>query len=580
MRSMTRLLMLALAGTLLAGCGHKDKNAPLAYVPADTPYVVANLKPLDADVRKAYLARADAQLPAQLARMDQAASQIAERSPALARLLHALADAYKGNTIEGLIQQAGIDPDGHFALYGLGLSPVMRGELRDPKAFDAFAARLEAAYGKPLDSASVDGQAYRRAVSTESHTALLVATVGKQAVLALLPEDASTTMLREAFGLDHPAHSLQDSGALAELARAKGYQPWLIGKLDVQRLASLAAGGKDPLFATLLKAGAQRESAQTGEPVANLTRIPASCPADAARIAARVPQLSFGYTRLDATHQDSRFDVSLAGDITQAFAGLKVDLPGLGQDASAPFDLSLAMPMAEVRTFWLAQADAVAAKPFTCPAVADLNAGFARLGAMLQKAATPPLGDLIGLRVALDKLDFTPGATLPGIEGRVLLATRNPAGLLGMAQLSVPALSQVRVPANGTPVALPANLSGALGAPAWAAMDSHALAVAVGSGENAKLGSMLHAPSGDAGRLLRMHVDGSMYASWIKAMAQKLDRTTAAASPDDPEGKARLAGLQSRLAALQTHADQVQDVSAEIHMDAQGLVISNRLTLK
>ncbi|QEE23935.1 hypothetical protein CS053_05035 [Rhodanobacter glycinis] len=587
MRLTTRVFALALAGALLAGCGHKDKNAPLAFVPADTPYVAANLKPISDDARQAMLAQADLQLPAQLAQINDAADRVASQNPAAARLLHALAASFKGNTVEGFAHDAGVDLKGRFAFYGLGLSPVLRLELSDPKAFDGFVTRFETAYGKPFGNASMGGQSYRKAVSAETHTELVIATVDKQGVIALLPADVSPSMLREALGLDRPPHSLQDSDALADLAKAKGYQPWLIGKLDVQRLLPLIASGKDPLFTTLFTAGAERESAKTGEPLANLTKIPPSCPADAARIAARVPQLSFGYTRLDARHQDSRLDVSLASDITQAFDGLKVELPGLGEDASAPFDLSLALPMLEVRGFWQAQADAVAAKPFACPALADLNAGFGKLGLILQKAATPPLGDLIGLHLALDEFSFAPGAPLPKISGRLLLATRNPAGLLGMGQMALPALGQVRVPNTGVPAPLPANLTTALGEPAWAAMNDHALAVAVGAGEDGKLASMLNAPVGDAGRLMRMHFNGDMYVAWIKAMAQKIDamadQQAAMAAQGAQPGTVtpdRMAGLKARFAALEVQAAHVDSASAEVHMDSQGLVISNHLTLK
>lgn len=587
MRLTTRAFALALAGVLLAGCGHKDRNAPLAFVPADTPYVAANLKPMSDDARQAMLAQADLQLPSQLAQINDAADRIASNNPAAARLLHALAASFKGNTVEGFAQDAGVDLKGRFAFYGLGLSPVLRLELSDPKAFAGFVTRFETAYGKPFDSASVGSQSYRKAVSAETHTELVIATVDKQGVIALLPADVSPSMLREALGLDRPAHSLQDSGSLGDLAKAKGYQPWLIGKLDVQRLLPLIASGKDPLFTALFTAGAERESAKTGEPVANLTKIPPSCPADAARIAARVPQLSFGYTQLDAKHQDSRLDVSLASDITQAFDGLKVDVPGLGKEASAPFDLSLALPMLEARNFWQAQADAVAAKPFTCPALAELNIGFGKLGLILQKAATPPVGDLIGLHLALDEFSFVPGTPLPKISGRLLLATRNPAGLLGMGQMTLPALSQVRVPNTGVPTPLPANLTAALGEPAWAAMNNHALAVAVGAGEDSKLAAMLTAPAGDAGRLMRMHFDGTMYVAWIKAMAQKIgavaDQQAALAAQNAQPGAVmptRLAGLKARFAALEAQANRVDSAGAEVHMDSHGLVLTNHITLK
>ncbi|WP_345783626.1 hypothetical protein [Fulvimonas sp. R45] len=578
---MTRMLALALAGAMLAGCGHKDENAPLAFVPADTPYVSANLKPMEADARHALLVQVDAQLPAQLAQLNDAADRLAARDPEAANLLHALAASFQDDTVEGFARNAGIDLGGRFAFYGLGLSPVARFELSDPKAFDAFVARLETAYGRKFDQAEIGGQAYRKAAAGDDGVELVVATVRKQGVLALLPADPAPGLLRQALGLDRPARSLQDSGALADLAKAKGYQPWWIGEIDLQRLLPLAASGKDPLFTALFQAGARRESAKTGEPLAHLTQIPPSCPADAARIAARVPRLSFGYTRLDAGHQDGRFDVALASDIAQAFAGLKAEVPGLGAEADAPFELSLAVPMDAARRFWQAQVDAVAAKPFACPALADLNQGFASLGETLQKAAIPPFGDLVGLHLALDDFAAAPGRAIPRLKGLLVIASRNPAGLFGMAQMGLPGLAQARVPANGQPAALPASLTQALGEPAWAAMNGKALAVAVGAGEDARLAAALVAPAGDAGRLLRMHLDGGMYVAWVNAMVQKIESlpAPAASSPDAP-GAGQLNALKARFAALQRQAGRVRDIRAEAHMDGDGLTITNQTTLK
>ena len=568
MRLTTRATALAFAGMLLAGCGHRQQPAPLAFAPADTPYVVANLKPLDDDTRHAMLAMADAQLPAQLAQLRAAAARIEPQSPAAARLLRSLAAAFKDGRLESFAKAAGIDLEGRIALYGLGLSPVLRFDLADPKAFDGFVARLEHAYGQTARAASVAGQPYRKLVSVDNGTQLVLAVAGKQAVIALLPVDGPPSLLRKALGLQRPRQSLLDSDALQALAKAKGYLPWAVAELSLQRLLPLAAGGKDPLFAALLKASAERESAETGEPVSHLTAIPRGCPADAARIAARVPRLSLGYTRLDARHQDARIDVALAGDIAAAFDGLQANVPGLGAPGNAPFDLSLAAPMLELRRFWLAQADAVAARPFACPVLDDLNDAFAQLGQAMQKAAIPPFGDLRGLHLALDGFTADPHGAWPTLEGRLVLATANPAGLLGMAQLSVPALSQVRVPDDGRPVPLPASVRDLFGQPAWAAMDDKALALAVGDGEDHRLAGALAAPGGPAGTLMRMHLGGGMYLAWLESMAHGAG------------GPAADAGHPGGFAALETQAARVRDVRAEIRMDKDGLVISNQITLK
>lgn len=590
MRSTTRFFALGFAGVLLAACAHKDKDAPLAFVPADTPYVIANLDVLDDSTRAALLSQADAQLPGQVAQMKAAADEI--KDPDNARLFKAFIAEIDGKTAEAFAQNTGLDVKGYSAFYGLGLSPVARIELSAPKAFEAFVGRLETAYGKKLDTASVGGQSYRKHVSTEAGTQVILAVVGKQAVAALLPADASESMLRQALGLDRPAKSLQEDGRLETLAKDKGYKPYAVGQLDVARTLALVSGGKDPFFSAMFKAHAESEAAKTGEPVANQMQIPPTCQADAARIAARVPSMSFGYTTLDSKQQSARVDLALADDIVKAFSGLKVGLPGLGSNGDAPFDLSIALPMKDVRTFWSAQADAVAAKPFTCPALLDMNDQFAKIGQLAQRAAMPPFGDMQGLRIVLDSFAPDPNATLPKFSGRVLLASSNPTGLIAMGQMAMPALGQLKLSNDGKPVALPADMTATLGQPAWVATSDKALVLGIGTGEDGKLGDMLKAPEGDAGRMTRMHLTGDMYQTWVQAMeakSEQLAQLTAnmGKSDDDTadtdtvkEQQQAAARSKAQFESMRQQAARVKDLSGEMHVDEHGLVITNSVELK
>src|SRR5215469_6685643 len=100
MRTTKRVLALAVSGLMLAACSHKDKDAPLAFVPADTPYVVANLDVLDNDTRQAILAQVDAEMPAQVAQMKAQADQIAVNDPDMAKYLRTVASEFDGKTSE------------------------------------------------------------------------------------------------------------------------------------------------------------------------------------------------------------------------------------------------------------------------------------------------------------------------------------------------------------------------------------------------------------------------------------------------------------------------------------------------
>src|ERR1700748_1795782 len=111
MRSTTRFFALGFAGVLLAACAHKDKYAPLAFVPADTPHVVASLDVLDDSTRAALLSQADAQLPGQIAQMKAAADDM--KDPDNARLLKAFIAEIDGKTLETFAQNNGMDLKGY-----------------------------------------------------------------------------------------------------------------------------------------------------------------------------------------------------------------------------------------------------------------------------------------------------------------------------------------------------------------------------------------------------------------------------------------------------------------------------------
>lgn len=582
MRPTKRLLALGVASLLLAACGHKDKDAPLAFVPADTPYVVASLDKLDDDAYEAMLAQANSELPGQVGQMKAFASDLEGKgNKDGANLVKALAAEFDGKTAEAALKNMGLDAKNGTAFYGLGLAPVARVALADTAAWDAFVGRLETAYGKKLETADAGGQSYRHVALSDSGIQLVIATVGKQAVVSLLPADAAQPLIRQALGADRPEKSIQEDGRLTDLAKDKGYKDYAVGQLDLTRLLPLIATGKDPLFATFLK----HQSAKTGEPV---PALPPSCQTEASRIAARVPSISFGYTKLDLHHQEQRVDVALADDITKAFSGLKVEVPGLGSDATGAFDVSLALPVEQLRTFFTAQAEAVAAKPFECPAFASMNDSFAKMGSTMQQAAIPPIGDLRGLRVLIDT--FKPAASgqqIPQLTGRIVIATRNPAGLLAMGQAMLG--GDFKLAGDGKPVALPQNISGMLGMPAWAAMNGQAIAIGVGAGEDAKLDDVLMGSTGDAGRVSRLHLNGDMYRSWVDVMAEKAESfasnmTEAAGADGAPDGQADTAAAAQRskaqFDAMKAQAARVVQVSGESHVDEKGLVISGAVEYK
>ncbi|MDN5923867.1 MAG: hypothetical protein L0H70_02575 [Xanthomonadales bacterium] len=565
MQPILRLLILTCTITMLAACSHHGSDAPLAYVPANTPYVVANLKPIDNATAAIMLDPLNRSLPAQVNNLKSIADALDhDQQKPFAQLSRALANELDGKTAQQFASDVGMDMHGLGALYGVGLSPVWRLPLADPAKFQAFISRLETAYGKPLAQAKSGKFVYRHLQPTDTHVQLLLDIENQQVVFAIAPAAADQALIDRILGVQRPEHSAEDTQLLKNLAKANGYLSSTIGMLNIQRLPAMM---DDPLFKAMIQ---EHDSVP----------IPSACATDFARITARVPLLSFGYTQLSANHIAYRTDVALAPDIVKAFTAFKVPLPGFGSAMDAPLDYAMALPMPQLQSFWKAQAAAVSAKPFTCPLLSKLNTGLP----MLANVALPMLADLRGVRLSIDQITEAASGSIPGIRGRLLIASTDPTALLVKASSFVSDLGSLQLKADSQPVALPAPLTAMTRQPGWIAMNDKALAIGLGSGEGVKLTSMLTAATGNSdGVWFKAHMDGHLYSQYVTWMGHRVQTNLQQAQAGqhgkiDAKSQQKLAQIYARLQtsidAAQAAAKQIKQNRAEAHTGTHGLVIT------
>lgn len=585
MHRITWILAPACAALLLGACSHKDANAPLAHVPADTPYVTANLKPIDADTRGNLLQDTGLQRSMQARSLNDTADSLAKDGKEdLADLLHYVADYLDNNDFAAIAADSGINPNGLFALYGLGLSPVARGQLDNADKFHAWVGKFAKAYGHKLQDATAGDVSYQHMKLGDSQLQLLIATHHQQFVIAALPTDAADDDLRMALGVDTPDTSLADNKTLQKLASANGYKPYQISYLDTTKLPGLLAGSDHPLLGSALS-HLRGDNADDNTSLPD--KLPASCKSDLARIAARVPRISAGYTQLKAKQQTGQVDFELAPDIVDAFSDMGTNVPGLGDPAhEGVLDFAMALPTDTVRDFWLQQAEAIQDKPFECPALTSLNDQADRAAKVLPKLNTPPLGALRGLRIAIDQLDNGDGKPdmKKDLQARALVASSNPNSLVRTVQALVPGFKQMDLKTDGKPVSVPKN--GKPNSPdAWAAMNDGAVAVGIGKGEKDSLPDMLDADTGDQGSLYRVAIDGETYAQWLQWVQKKASAYTDRNKDGDDAGKKKNGNqadtkMSAQMQDLQQAMKHLRDIHSSAHMTDDGLRIQSRIRRK
>lgn len=496
---------LAVSAVLLAACANKqpvvDTNLPLAFAPADTPYAFANLEPSPAAVLEAQSKRMQMIWPSVFSMYDELlanAEVLPERPKKIAR---ALLDELRSRDTLDKLREIGIKPDARYALYGVGLVPVMRLELGDTAAFKATIARIETKIGEQVPTGKTGTQDYWQIGNDEITFAF--ALEGTHLVATFWPNDANDAVKQALLGVTRPARNLIDAGTLPSIAKQYGYLPYGEGYVDavalVQRL-STAPTGSDLEIAKAMHLPS--EGAIT-DPV---------CKAETLAIAQNFPRLVVGTESLTPDKVIAGMQLEMAAPIAKSIADTITPAPGSATTSDGLLDVALSLPLLKLKDFWIKQADANAAKPYACPALAGFNRMFQDSKPKLDTTVPPPLSELTGVRFVLTK--FAPpaaGSSKPEVAGKFLYATSNPLGAVGMAQLALPALKDVKITPDGNPIALPTTLIPAGTPPLTVAVNDKAIAIAVGKGEEAGLHDFLIAPAAATPVFAHLHFSGAIY---------------------------------------------------------------------
>jgi hypothetical protein len=481
-----------------------SSDAPLAFVPADTPYVYANLEPLPAAVTDQWSKRMQAYWPNLFGAYDDFLQRAAaEKTDAQAqrwiKVAQVLLDEIKAHDSWDKLRQMGLRPDGHMALYGVGLVPVLRMELGDPAAFKAEVALIEQKTGEKLPVAKVGAQEYWQLGNDK--LAAVVAVEGTHLVVTMVPPSANDSLKQSLLGLTRPAQNLAASGALQALAKQYGYSTYGEGYVDFVRFTerlSSAPTGTDAEFAKALDL-----------PV---NTVDATCRSEFIDIAHKFPRFVMGAQELSAQHMRIGAQLEIEPGLAQQFAAAIGPAPGTGAPGEGVVDVSVSLPVLKLKDFWIKQADSVAAKPFACPSLAKLNDDFRQSKAKVDVTVPPPFSDAVGMRFTLDNFTMEAAGKTPDVSGRMLFASTNPMAAVAMAQLAVPGLAKLKLAPDGKAVPVPAELVPSPSAPPlFVAMSDKAIGVAAGASQGATLENYLHAPAANEPVFLRMYFSGKFY---------------------------------------------------------------------
>jgi len=555
---------------LLAGCDQSDdaKNEAsvlsstdtiLRYVPADTPYVLANVQPLPDELLD--------KLEPKIARLLEA-YQIVMREIVAAKHLDdpdsqvtAVVDEMASLVSIDTMRAAGLGRDATGVFYGNGLLPVFRFETSDGALFDALISRIEESAGHQFPVAKIGDYSYRFVDADK--VKIIIAVLDDQVVFTVVPSSSGTEQISQALGLTLPPESIADSGLLQTLASDYGFTDHYVGFIDNVAIAEAFIGdasGKNAGLMALLK----RES----------TDLSDVCRAEILTLAGIAPRIVLGYTNVSLELLESTAIIELRADIAAGLQALPNAVPGLGIDQGGLMSFGMGINVKAAREFVEARIAALEAEPFECETFAGLQAGVAGGREALSQPVPPMVYDFKGFLAVIDDiqgLDIATRTPPTSIDASFLLAMDNAQTLVSMGTMFSPELAALNLMPDGKSVALELPAMQAMGMTAHVALTENAVAVSVGADSATEVEEMPTADAMEPPPLIAFSVDAARYYGFLgnAIAASKQDQEDA----PSPEMQAALNDI------MQAVADLYDRMTANVLLTERGLEIESSVTL-
>ena len=538
-----------------------EMNALLELVPADTPYLAANLAPLPDEFIDAWLVRLQPVLEEMQAQLTDARGDLEQEATTSTGAGDAAANPPRGlalallRELDGKLDRAGLeslglDVGGHKVAYGVGAFPVFRIGLKDPNALRATVERIFDDAGIAAPEETFQGVSYWRLAAEDRGDVpfgLYLAILDDHLAAGVLPPSAESEFLAAFLGVQKPA-ATDAADRLLDLNQAHGYTPYGSAILDLHRLA-------DQIL--------QPESFTAGVLADH-------------EIIDKAPRMTAGTTELSPAAIGYQYRLESPPDLATRLMGLVAEIPAVDAASARMLEVAFGMRFGAVRDFVQEAAEAVVADPFACEQLQDLNEGAADMLARLEQPMPPFVNNFRGIRLSLDDIRMDGGTMPADARGHLAVHVEQPEMFVGMAQMFLPDLSNLALTAGDPPVRVPETLLPAPGMVAFAAITDDAIGLSVGDGEEAGLPAFLDREAGPEGTFLSASYDTGGYLDFTSRYAAER-QADAAEAADEPAEDAVNAIADAASAAFRATAERS---STTMRFGKDGLVIDGRMTFR
>ena len=557
----------------LASCSPTNdaSNSPLSYAPANSAFVYGNTEPMpftpplsNKDTIKLFAQSMQGSYKKFLERASGNGVVSENGAQAAAETADNFADLI--DTLMGGSEKTGIKDQGRSAFYEINGVPVLRIELANAETFKNFVAKVEKTTHSTFAIKTIGKQSYWSIPlpSSKVYAELVLAVQGPHAVFTFYVPAADTPM-QTLLGVEKPKQSILDNKEWQTANKDYGLQAYGTLLVRPEKVVERLLG-----------------TPETDSWIAQLSHhsktdfyLNSNCRREIASMAAKVPRIVAGYTKVSASQFDWKATIALEPQLASALTQVPVAVPGVGSAPTQELELGFGIDFQKLAAVIRTQTQAITAAPYECAQLESLNAGAKDAPKILSGLyMTAPFLNGAHFSGQLPKLDWETLSANKDIGNLALdaslwVSSPDPRGVLGMVQGWLPEIRKLQLEVGEAPKRIDleaAQLSESLGAnPVWFITNESGIGLALGNDSLHTLEQSLAATPLKTPAVFSQSVRGSFYTKLLDASVKMQSADAQSASLSE---------------SLERTYSLIDYVKADVFFTDKGIEVQQSLLLK
>ena len=333
------------------------------------------------------------------------------------------------------------------AMYTVDLFPVMRIKLSTGHQMEALLSEAQTEFDIPFTASEINGMKVRELAADQA--TVMIGLNNDYLVVSLAPTPIKDQMVNALMGFDKPATSLaQDNSIITQVKSKYGFT---LNDMFIVDMAAAADYFINP---------SKHDSALLNFLHIEDNMLSADCKTEFTDLSHKMPRMIAGSTGITDTNINTQFILETDAEIGSDLSTLAGRVPASNKQSAFAFGMSFDLLAAKEIAGKYVQR--LVDQPYKCEQLVQINQNAAQMQAQLNQPIPPFVGNFKGFSFSLDDLKLNPAAVDSGqpdqvvesFKAQVLLAVDEAQGMLGMAQMMVPQLAEVKLNTDGSLVHL------------------------------------------------------------------------------------------------------------------------------